>query len=260
MEKKEHLGIIDQFLIATTKWKSYVSLTEQKSGAVVKYLLLITLLITTITSAIPAAGYVASIGGYQKFFSQTFPPFEYKDGTLTMDRKVTMDIFGMPVTIDPTVEEYNAKNIDDTYLQQFFISKKNLCIYQNGQGYLVKLSTLSRGHITNQTLAQHAMFFNGMTLLYVIICFFFELGIYLLGSLFYAFLGLNISAQRKIKLNFNQVFKIAIYAKTGAALIGAVYQVIGKSSLGISWTIISMLITFVFLTFGIMAHGNKKED
>lgn len=260
MENKKHLGIIDQFLIATTEWKSYVSLTEQKTSAVVRYILLIALLITTITTAIPAAGYVTSIGGYEKFFNETFPQFEYRDGILTMERKVTMDVFGVPITIDSSIEKPKASDMDGSYLQQFFITKTDLFVYQNKQGYQIKLDKISKDRITNKTLADNEMFFNTVTVLYVVICFFMELGMYILGALFFAFVGLNIAGQRKIKLSFPQVFKIAIYARTGASIIGAVYGVIGKNSLGMTWLFISMAITFVFMTFGIMAHGNKKED
>jgi len=260
MENKKTLGIIDQFLIATTKWKSYVSLTEQKGRTVVKYFLLITLLITTITSVIPVAGYVTSIGGFQKFFSETLPEFEYKDGILDIDRRVTMDFLGMPITIDSTIEEYSAGDFDNTFPQQLLIGKNQLFIYQSGQVFTAKLGTLYGRHINNQTLANHSSFFNFLMFVYVFFGFLFELCSYLIGAFFYAILGVNISAQRKIKLSFSQIFKIAIYAKTCAAILDAVYSVIGNGIFGLSWIFISMIITFVFLSFGIIAHRSDKQD
>lgn len=259
MNEYVRMGVIDQFIASITKWKSYKELSQRKSGTVVRYVSILILLTTVMTALIPMLGFSISVGGYENFFKNQIPPFELKDGTFHIENKIDINLGAITYVADSNVEAYTKDDVDPTKIQQVFISKSNIAVYEFGRFFTISLEQLKGITLTNDTLVNFIPYIYVIEAICLFVIFLIQCGSFALSAFFYSLLGKLMCTSKKIELTFSQIFKISVYAKTLAVILDAGNQTMGYVIPAEYWYVISVTMTYVYLSFGIASHDTKKK-
>lgn len=258
-DKSTKIGVIDQGILAVSKTKEYPALVRQSMGRVLNFALVISILLTIIVYLIPMLAYQWSLGGLETFFQERIPTFTIANGKMEMEGELDMELLGIQIKADSSKEKYTMDDIDSEKIAQVLISNSNLLIKDLGQVFEINFETM-KGTINNQTLVGMVPYLYGaevVLILFGIIALFLR---YLLGAFGYALIGMTVASLRQIPLNLQDLFKIGIYCKVLSALVGAVNEVLAYPIPVEYWYSIGMLISFVYLTKGIVAHKTNESS
>lgn len=254
MNESKRIGLIDQFITSVIKWKQYPALTKQKTGRVAAYLLVLVLLTTTISAVIPSIGYAISVGGFKNFILNGLPQFELKDGALSMEQRIEIDLGIAKYIVDTEKETFTKQDIDQDAYQEILISSKNIYLYEAGRLMQAPLSVFGNLYMDNEKLSNYTPMFYLIQVLSIVISYLGSLIMYLFSALLYSLFGLFMGVTKSVQMNFGTIFKVAIYAKSLSVIVGAVNQVMGYPISDYIWTSVAMFITFFYVTFGVAAH------
>ena len=259
-EQNKQISIIDQFIYAISKIKAYPLLVKQSMGEVFKFVVIISILITGISFVIPVIGYHISLGGLQNFFQERLPRFTIENGELTMDGKLDMDLFGVGIKVDPNVEKYTEKDLDENSLGEILISKTNIIISNVMIVNEIPFDGLNGSKITNDSFVDLIPYIYGAEVFLVFMMILSQIVVYLAGAAGYiliAFVFLPLKSE--VRLTATDLFKIGVYCKTLSALLTAINSTLGYVVGYDLWYTLSIIISWVYFFKGIMAHNEKNK-
>lgn len=261
-EDNNKIGIIDQFIYAVSKTKEYPKLIQQRMGRVLNFAFVMSILITIISFVIPLVGYQLSLSGLHDFFKEGIPEFTIQDGELTMDGTIDMTVSGVEIKVDPSVEKYTTKDLDENSLAQILVSKHNVLIKNIMLVDEISFDTIKGITINNDFLVSMIPFIYGIEVFLVVMMIITQFISYLMGAAGYALVALSfISLKPNIssRIAIPDLFKIGIYCKTLTSFLTAINESLGYP-IGIQyWQTAVCLIAFVYLAKGVTAYVSNDN-
>lgn len=104
----EKLSVSEQIVYAVAKPSKYGELLAQPKGSFIKFVILMMLILSIVTFAIPTAALIASFGGFEKLITEHMPRMSSKDGNLHIDEPFDLNLNEYKIVIDtsePTVSD-----------------------------------------------------------------------------------------------------------------------------------------------------------
>ena len=113
-EVSEDIGFFDQLIIALTKPRKLLGLSELSGGKFAKYVVLLALLLSFVTVIIPAAATVTGFKGFKNLFLNSMPAFKVEDGKLKAEDTFMMRISEVTILMDTEDETVSKEKLDAT--------------------------------------------------------------------------------------------------------------------------------------------------
>jgi hypothetical protein len=241
---KERVSFTEQIRIALSKPLWYKSLFQQ--------------------CIIPMAAYIESAGGLRQIVCEDLPEFSIANGELNVSQKIDIENTGIRLIIDTSVESFRtedaelvAAGMEDSMPVVYLVSKTNIVC----NSVPMSMNWFPQNmNYTNEDLYQDAP----MLLVGYAVLFIFRTVIgYLISALFFSLFGMIVNRALRLKLRFQQIFLVALYAKSVEILLEAVLEVLGISLLYYIGTIIGIFITCSYMTRGmtslVKTVGDSKD-
>ncbi len=250
--EQQKIGIIDQFIFAVAKPREYKKLMSLKTGKVIVYTLLLTFLLTVMSYVIPTAGWLLSYRGVEGFFKNQIPAFTFADGKLNMESEIVIEQEGVNrIIVDTSKEKVGKSDLQKDYMQQIVISKTNMLISSMNTVSEVDFGQLGNIRFDKSSLSEVVPLVYISLLIVFGMQFVFMLCEYVVSAFFYGLIATLYVSMGGEELPIKNAMKAAIYAKTLAAVVGAVNGVMGSFIPSSMWGFLSLFATMMLLFMGV---------
>ena len=110
-EKKVELkgpkaSIMDIFMISLIKTKELAETSVKNSSRFIAYVIFISVLVATMTFAVPSASKISSFRGFRNLFMNKVPAFEMTDAGLVSDKKFEMKLSNVTILMDTELDQF----------------------------------------------------------------------------------------------------------------------------------------------------------
>lgn len=226
------MNIFAELVHSVYDFKSYPGFRRNNGGKVFLYGLLLTLIYFLLSMVLPVAVTLLGFGGFGNIARETIPDFRLEDGTLWVEEAYDFQQYdsyqgGICMKVDtsrPITEEIT--DVDLLAFDRVLILDAEHMIVKAEGSSAIRLSydDLDLGDWDRDSFLEELMPFVPVVLwvsLVLILC----MGLlgFFLGALVAAVMGTIISALMGCRLKFGELYKLAIYARTPALLVEAVY-------------------------------------
>jgi hypothetical protein len=255
---KTTFNFFEQIYYAIFKPGKYYRLTRISGGRLAGFVFLL-VLITSLFSIIPIIYSLAGPNGITKLLREDLPEFELKNGELNINERFESNDGTTYILIDTDTHEFTPDYIDNSYRQVILVSRTNLISYRPyGRIQQIFFSDLAGITLNNRILNALIPFFYLFLLFMGIFIYLFMAGAYFFTALLYSLLGLFVSSIRHVGLTYAAVYKTAVYSKVTISLLYALLDVTPLAIPGFIKSIITILVTIVYVVFGILSHASAE--
>lgn len=234
----------EQFIYAMFKPSKYKEMLELKRSRFVWFVIVMALVLSIVTFAVPVAARIAGFGGFEKLFTEKMSPMVFEDGELNIEKPFKMT-FGILTFVIDTEEDAvsDEKMVKDGYYVALGKKYMSRCIVLDGQRQSaadIELDTMIVNGVDNQKLVSlvPALYTS------LVLCFIFVAGGMFCKYAFFALiLALLINSMNKrldAGMPFGKCFAMCFYAQTLAMIISNFNSAIG------------LLPGFIVSIFGVM--------
>ncbi len=216
---ENRIGFFEQFYVALLKPRAYKNLVGLSKRRHVVYAVGVTFLLTLIAFVIPMASFVASLGGYEKFFTERMPSFTVAAGELHIERPLDFKINDIHVVIDDSVESYSQADVQNAEETIVYFSRTNAVTNLSVVPVMFQYASLGDQKIDNAYMAGMAGQFYGSVVFAGLVSWLSQIVTYLVTALFFVLFGLSINRFSGANLSFGKMYTIAIYAVSAFLLM-----------------------------------------
>ncbi len=252
------MTLSEQIVYGMVKPSKYKELLELKKGRGVLYIFVLMLALAVATFVIPTAATIVGFGGFEKLFSKTIAPFEYKDGTLHMEKPFKMAIGLNYIVVDASVE-----TIPDDMLERngiyYAIGSESLRIAYVMEGDILAgdsfdLDLLFEEGFNNQILQE---MIPGIYVFLVLMFFLTAVGHFIsygIMALLFSLCVNGMSKRLQTGLSYRQVFMLCFYGQSLYMVVSIVNSMLGLLP-SFLITIIGFFVTINFITKALISMG-----
>lgn len=226
------MNIFAELIHSVYDFKSYPGYRRNGGGKAFLYGLLLTLIYFVVSMVLPLVTTLFGFGGFGNIAREAIPDFRLEDGTLWVEETFDIQEYdtyqgGICFMVDtsrPVTEQ--VTDVDLLAFDQVLILDAEHMIVkaEGGSAIRIAYSELDFGDIDRDTFLRELMPYVPVFLwimLILVLC----MGLlgFFLGALVAAVIGSIMSAIMGCRLKFGELYKLAIYARTPALLVNAVY-------------------------------------
>lgn len=226
----KNMNIFTEMVHSVYDLKGYGKFLKNGKRRTFLYGFLLSLLYILVSFVLPTAASVAASGGIESLLEESVPEFTLKDGKLRVAEPVEYTLYdnlqgGIYIRID--TENAVTQEITEVDLVAFekavVMDADHVLLKTNGEIVRASYEDLSLGDWNRETLFSELLPFarvllgalSAVVILSAVIGFF-------AGAFFTAALGSVIGSILKYRLDFSDLFKLAVHARTAPILIKAV--------------------------------------
>ncbi len=248
------MGFFEQFYLAITKHKLYKKLTQLKRGQHVVYFLGITFLLTLISYVVPMASFIASLGGYETFFTKKIPAFTIENGELTIENPLDFYLNQIRIVVDDDVEQYTQSDLVslDEYVVMF--SKHNVVTNVSAIPMVLDYEMLGSDVINNESVAAYSGQFYATLVMASIFAWIAQMISYAFWALIFSMCGVGINKMSGANLSFGRLYIVSLYAETVFALTTHLASYFLSGVLAFVVCFVSSFISMRAVHTGIISH------
>ena len=216
---EEKTGFFEQFYLALVKHRLYKKLISLPKKQHIIYCISITFLLTLISYVVPMTGFLVSLGGYERFFTEKLPAFTVSSGELSIEEPLDFRMNDIHIIVDDSVEAYSQEDLASQDEFVLFFSKTNMVTNLSGIPMGLNYSFFGNDAIDNQYMAGMAPQFYASIVLAGLAAWIGQMISYAFLALLFAVCGLGINKLSGANLSFGKLYCLALYAEAMFALV-----------------------------------------
>jgi len=248
------MNLFEQLFYAVIKPKKYYRLTKVSGGHLTGFVFLF-LLIISLFNIVPMFYNIVGPNGFYQAMQDDLPSFELSKGELFVAERYEYNNGDQYILIDTTIDRFDYEQVNKDYSQVMLVSRTNMINYRSyGRMQGVDFKDLGGFHFNNAILTSLLPFLYLILILTTVCVYLFLVGTYYLSALLYSLLGLFVSSVSHANLTYATIFKTAIYSKVTIRILYSLIDLTSLSIPGYVRSIIAILVTSVYVVFGILSH------
>lgn len=239
-EKKVELkgpeaSIMDIFMISLIKTKELAETSVKNSSRFIAYVIFISVLVATMTFAVPSASKISSFRGFRNLFMNKVPAFEMTDAGLVSDKKFEMKLSNVTILMDTELDQFRFGNfkregayiaIGSKYTKMITITDiEDDSSYNETYSYPNNL-LFPTGFNNSDLVKMIPGFYISLIFIYVMLATFAALK-YILAAVIYAVVTRSLTVISKLPMTFTDALHMCFYAETLGILIVNINSALG---------------------------------
>ena len=239
-EKKVELkgpkaSIMDIFMISLIKTKELAETSVKNSSRFIAYVIFISVLVATMTFAVPSASKISSFRGFRNLFMNKVPAFEMTDAGLVSDKKFEMKLSNVTILMDTELDQFRFGNfkregayiaIGSKYTKMITITDiEDDSSYNETYSYPNNL-LFPTGFNNSDLVKMIPGFYISLIFIYVMLATFAALK-YILAAVIYAVVTRSLTVISKLPMTFIDALHMCFYAETLGILIVNINSALG---------------------------------
>lgn len=239
-EKKVELkgpkaSIMDIFMISLIKTKELAETSVKNSSRFIAYVIFISVLVATMTFAVPSASKISSFRGFRNLFMNKVPAFEMTDAGLVSDKKFEMKLSNVTILMDTELDQFRFGDfkregayiaIGSKYTKMITITDiEDDSSYNETYSYPNNL-LFPAGFNNSDLVKMIPGFYISLIFIYVMLATFAALK-YILAAVIYAVVTRSLTVISKLPMTFTDALHMCFYAETLGILIVNINSALG---------------------------------
>ena len=239
-EKKVELkgpkaSIMDIFMISLIKTRELAETSVKNSSRFIAYVIFISILVATMTFAVPSASKISSFRGFRNLFMNKVPAFEMTDAGLVADKKFEMKFSNVTILMDTELDQFRFGNfkregayiaIGSKYTKMITITDiEDDSSYNETYSYPNNL-LFPTGFNNSDLVKMIPGFYISLIFIYVMLATFAALK-YILAAVIYAVVTRSLTVISKLPMTFTDALHMCFYAETLGILIVNINSALG---------------------------------
>lgn len=239
-EKKVELkgpkaSIMDIFMISLIKTKELAETSVNNSSRFIAYVIFISVLVATMTFAVPSASKISSFRGFRNLFMNKVPAFEMTDAGLVSDKKFEMKLSNVTILMDTELDQFRFGDfkregayiaIGSKYTKMITITDiEDDSSYNETYSYPNNL-LFPTGFNNSDLVKMIPGFYISLIFIYVMLATFAALK-YILAAVIYAVVTRSLTVISKLPMTFTDALHMCFYAETLGILIVNINSALG---------------------------------
>ena len=239
-EKKVELkgpkaSIMDIFIISLIKTRELAETSVKNSSRFIAYVIFISVLVATMTFAVPSASKISSFKGFRNLFMNKVPAFEMTDAGLVADKKFEMKLSNVTILMDTELDQFRFGDFEREGVYIAIGSKytKMLTITDieddssYNETYVYPNNMLFPTGFSNSDLVKMIPgFYISLVFIYAMLAVFAAVK-YILAAVIYAVVTRSLTAISKLPMTFTDALHMCFYAETFGILIVNINSALG---------------------------------
>ncbi len=239
-EKKVELkgskaSIMDIFIISLIKTRELAETSVKNSSRFIAYVIFISVLVATMTFAVPSASKISSFKGFRNLFMNKVPAFEMTDAGLVADKKFEMKLSNVTILMDTELDQFRFGDferegvyiaIGSKYTKMLTItdieddsSYNETYVYPNNMLFPI-------GFSNSDLVKMIPGFYISLVFIYAMLAVFAAVK-YILAAVIYAVVTRSLTAISKLPMTFTDALHMCFYAETFGILIVNINSALG---------------------------------
>lgn len=239
-EKKVELkgpkaSIMDIFMISLIKTRELAETSVKNSSRFIAYVIFISILVATMTFAVPSASKISSFRGFRNLFMNKVPAFEMTDAGLVADKKFEMKLSNVTILMDTELDQFRFGNfkregayiaIGSKYTKMITITDiEDDSSYNETYSYPNNL-LFPTGFNNSDLVKMIPGFYISLVFIYAMLATFAALK-YILAAVIYAVVTRSLTVISKLPMTFTDALHMCFYAETLGILIVNINSALG---------------------------------
>ena len=239
-EKKVELkgpkaSIMDIFMISLIKTRELAETSVKNSSRFIAYVIFISVLVATMTFAVPSASKISSFRGFRNLFMNKVPAFEMTDAGLVSDKKFEMKLSNVTILMDTELDQFRFGDfkregayiaIGSKYTKMITITDiEDDSSYNETYSYPNNL-LFPTGFNNSDLVKMIPGFYISLIFIYVMLATFAALK-YILAAVIYAVVTRSLTVISKLPMTFTDALHMCFYAETLGILIVNINSALG---------------------------------
>ena len=239
-EKKVELkgpkaSIMDIFMISLIKTRELAETSVKNSSRFIAYVIFISILVATMTFAVPSASKISSFRGFRNLFMNKVPAFEMTDAGLVADKKFEMKFSNVTILLDTELDQFRFGNfkregayiaIGSKYTKMITITDiEDDSSYNETYSYPNNL-LFPTGFNNSDLVKMIPGFYISLVFIYAMLATFAALK-YILAAVIYAVVTRSLTVISKLPMTFTDALHMCFYAETLGILIVNINSALG---------------------------------
>ena len=239
-EKKVELkgpkaSIMDIFMISLIKTRELAETSVKNSSRFIAYVIFISILVATMTFAVPSASKISSFRGFRNLFMNKVPAFEMTDVGLVADKKFEMKFSNVTILMDTELDQFRFGNfkregayiaIGSKYTKMITITDiEDDSSYNETYSYPNNL-LFPIGFNNSDLVKMIPGFYISLVFIYAMLATFAALK-YILAAVIYAVVTRSLTVISKLPMTFTDALHMCFYAETLGILIVNINSALG---------------------------------
>ena len=239
-EKKVELkgpkaSIMDIFMISLIKTRELAETSVKNSSRFIAYVIFISILVATMTFAVPSASKISSFRGFRNLFMNKVPAFEMTDAGLVADKKFEMKFSNVTILMDTELDQFRFGNfkregayiaIGSKYTKMITITDiEDDSSYNETYSYPNNL-LFPTGFNNSDLVKMIPGFYISLVFIYAMLATFAALK-YILAAVIYAVVTRSLTVISKLPMTFTDALHMCFYAETLGILIVNINSALG---------------------------------
>ena len=239
-EKKVELkgpkaSIMDIFMISLIKTRELAETSVKNSSRFIAYVIFISILVATMTFAVPSASKISSFRGFRNLFMNKVPAFEMTDAGLVADKKFEMKFSNVTILMDTELDQFRFGNfkregayiaIGSKYTKMITITDiEDDSSYNETYSYPNNL-LFPIGFNNSDLVKMIPGFYISLVFIYAMLATFAALK-YILAAVIYAVVTRSLTVISKLPMTFTDALHMCFYAETLGILIVNINSALG---------------------------------
>lgn len=239
-EKKVELkgpkaSIMDIFIISLIKTRELAETSVKNSSRFIAYVIFISVLVATMTFAVPSASKISSFKGFRNLFMNKVPAFEMTNAGLVADKKFEMKLSNVTILMDTELDQFRFGDferegvyiaIGSKYTKMLTItdieddsSYNETYVYPNNMLFPI-------GFSNSDLVKMIPGFYISLVFIYAMLAVFAAVK-YILAAVIYAVVTRSLTAISKLPMTFTDALHMCFYAETFGILIVNINSALG---------------------------------
>ena len=239
-EKKVELkgpkaSIMDIFMISLIKTRELAETSVKNSSRFIAYVIFISVLVATMTFAVPSASKISSFKGFRNLFMNKVPAFEMTNAGLVADKKFEMKLSNVTILMDTELDQFRFGDferegvyiaIGSKYTKMLTItdieddsSYNETYVYPNNMLFPI-------GFSNSDLVKMIPGFYISLVFIYAMLAVFAAVK-YILAAVIYAVVTRSLTAISKLPMTFTDALHMCFYAETFGILIVNINSALG---------------------------------
>ncbi len=239
-EKKVELkgpkaSIMDIFMISLIRTRELAETSVKNSSRFIAYVIFISVLVATMTFAVPSASKISSFKGFRNLFMNKVPAFEMTNAGLAADKKFEMKLSNVTILMDTELDQFRFGDferegvyiaIGSKYTKMLTItdieddsSYNETYVYPNNMLFPI-------GFSNSDLVKMIPGFYISLVFIYAMLAVFAAVK-YILAAVIYAVVTRSLTAISKLPMTFTDALHMCFYAETFGILIVNINSALG---------------------------------
>ena len=239
-EKKVELkgpkaSIMDIFMISLIRTRELAETSVKNSSRFIAYVIFISVLVATMTFAVPSASKISSFKGFRNLFMNKVPAFEMTNAGLVADKKFEMKLSNVTILMDTELDQFRFGDferegvyiaIGSKYTKMLTItdieddsSYNETYVYPNNMLFPI-------GFSNSDLVKMIPGFYISLVFIYAMLAVFAAVK-YILAAVIYAVVTRSLTAISKLPMTFTDALHMCFYAETFGILIVNINSALG---------------------------------